>query len=163
MDEKLLNVNVKLEVRAVEPAAKRQVISPPTRQNVPRCIHPIDRVFGHDRNDAIQTALTCCTRQFRLDFISTASGTFGLWQTRLPGQEKLRIDAQATLSGRVSNIRRPSDVAGVYGAAGAGVAVRSGTSAIVLTNEKGAVLELQGRQTGLMVNADLSGLAISLK
>ena len=71
--------------------------------------------------------------------------------------------AQATLSGRVSNIRRPSDVAGVYGAAGAGVAVRSGTSAIVLTNEKGAVLELQGRQTGLMVNADLSGLAISLK
>ena len=71
--------------------------------------------------------------------------------------------AQATLSGGVSNIRRPSDVAGVYGAAGAGVAVGSGSSAIVLTNEKGAVLELQGRQTGLMVNADLSGLAISLK
>jgi hypothetical protein len=34
---------------------------------------------------------------------------------------------------------------------------------IVLTNEKGAVLELSGRQTGLMVNADLSGLAISLR
>ena len=32
---------------------------------------------------------------------------------------------------------------------------------IVLTNEKGAILELSGRQTGLMVNADLSGLAIS--
>jgi hypothetical protein len=33
----------------------------------------------------------------------------------------------------------------------------------VLTNEKGAVLTMQGRQAGLMVNADLSGLAISLR
>ena len=38
-----------------------------------------------------------------------------------------------------------------------------GVGGIVLTNEKGAVLRLQGRQTGLMVNADLSGLAISLR
>lgn len=71
--------------------------------------------------------------------------------------------SQTYLSGRVSNINRPSDVAGVYGAGGAGAAVGRGVSAIVLTNEKGAVLELSGRQTGLMVNADLSGLAISLK
>ncbi len=71
--------------------------------------------------------------------------------------------AKATLSGTVSHIRRPSDVEGVYGAAGAGGAVGHGAGAIVLTNEKGAVLELQGRQTGLMVNADFSGLAISLK
>jgi hypothetical protein len=34
---------------------------------------------------------------------------------------------------------------------------------IVLTNEKGAVLEESGRQTGRMVNADLSGLTISLR
>lgn len=34
---------------------------------------------------------------------------------------------------------------------------------MLLTNEKGAVLELSDRQTGLMVNADLSGLAISLR
>ena len=58
---------------------------------------------------------------------------------------------------------RPSDVAGVYGAAGAGLAVGSGARAIVLTNQKGAVLELSGHQTGLMANADLSGLAITLK
>jgi hypothetical protein len=32
-----------------------------------------------------------------------------------------------------------------------------------MTNEKGAVLQLQGSQIGLMANADLSGLAISLK
>jgi hypothetical protein len=33
----------------------------------------------------------------------------------------------------------------------------------VLTNQKGAVLELSGRQTGLMVNLDLSGLALTIK
>jgi hypothetical protein len=71
--------------------------------------------------------------------------------------------SESRLAGRVSNINRPSDVAGVYGAGGAGAAVGRGVSAIVLTNEKGAVLELSGRQTGLMVNADFSGLAISLK
>ena len=71
--------------------------------------------------------------------------------------------SQTYLSGRVSNIRRASDVAGVYCAAGVGVAVAGGVRAIVLRNEKGAVLELSGRQTGLMVNADLSGLAISLR
>jgi hypothetical protein len=65
--------------------------------------------------------------------------------------------------GRVSNIRRASDVAGVYGAAGAGVAVGPGVSAIVLSNEKGAVLSLSGRQIGLIANLDLSGLAISLR
>jgi len=33
----------------------------------------------------------------------------------------------------------------------------------VLTNQKGAVLELSGTQTGLMANADLSGLAITMR
>lgn len=71
--------------------------------------------------------------------------------------------SKTVLRGRVSNINRPSDVAGVYGAAGAGLAVGRGARAIVLTNQKGAVLELSGRQTGLMANADLSGLAITMK
>ena len=71
--------------------------------------------------------------------------------------------SKTVLHGRVSHIRRPSDVAGVYGAGGAGAAIGAGARAIVLTNEKGAVLTLSGRQVGLMANADLSGLAISLK
>jgi hypothetical protein len=62
----------------------------------------------------------------------------------------------------VSNIWQPSDVAGVYGAAGAGLAVGIGARAIVLTNQKGAVLELTGSQVGLLANLDLSGLAITL-
>jgi hypothetical protein len=71
--------------------------------------------------------------------------------------------SKTVLHGRVSRIRRASDVEGVYGAAGAGLAVVRGVRAIVLTNQKGAVLELSGRQTGLMVNVDLSGLALTLK
>ena len=71
--------------------------------------------------------------------------------------------SRTVLHGVVSNIYRPSDVAGVYGAAGAGLAVGGGARAIVLTNQKGAVLELSGRQVGLMANADLSGLAITLR
>ena len=71
--------------------------------------------------------------------------------------------SKTILRGRVSNIWRPSDVAGVYGAAGAGLAVGRGARAIVLTNQKGAVLELTGHQVGLMANADLSGLAITMR
>jgi len=71
--------------------------------------------------------------------------------------------SQTYLHGRVSNIYRPSDIEGVYGAAGAGATVIRGPQAIVLTNQNGAVLELSGNQTGLMVNLDLSGLALSLR
>ena len=71
--------------------------------------------------------------------------------------------SKTVLRGRVSNIYRPSDVAGVYGAAGAGLAVGRGARAIVLSNQKGAVLELTGHQVGLMANADLSGLAITMR
>jgi hypothetical protein len=67
------------------------------------------------------------------------------------------------LYGHVSNIWRPSDVAGVYGAAGAGAALLVGARGIVLRNQKGAVLTLSGEQVGLIANADLSGLAISLR
>ena len=71
--------------------------------------------------------------------------------------------SKTVLHGTVSNIYRPSDVAGVYAAAGAGLAIGGGARAIVLTNQKGAVLQLSGHQVGLMANADLSGLAITLK
>jgi hypothetical protein len=71
--------------------------------------------------------------------------------------------SKTILRGRVHNIFQPSDVAGVYGAAGAGLAVGAGARAIVLTNQKGAVLELSGTQVGLMANADLSGLAITMR
>ena len=71
--------------------------------------------------------------------------------------------SQTTLQGKVKNIRRPQDINGVYAAAGVGVTLGTGVRGIVLTNPNGAVLELGGKQLGLMANVDLSGLAISVK
>jgi hypothetical protein len=65
--------------------------------------------------------------------------------------------------GTVRHIRRVSDVTGVYGAAGGGGTLGKGAQVIVMTNDKGAQLQLSGRQVGLQVNADLSGMSIALK
>ena len=65
--------------------------------------------------------------------------------------------------GTVSHIRRVRDVTGVYGAAGGGGALGKGAQMIVMTNDKGAHLELSGKQVGLQVNADLSGIAIKVR
>jgi len=65
--------------------------------------------------------------------------------------------------GTFSNVRSPYDVAGIYGAGGVGAAVgTAGAGAIVLTNQKGAVLALTGQQAGLIVSADLNGMAITV-
>jgi hypothetical protein len=71
--------------------------------------------------------------------------------------------SETRFHGTVSNIRSPYDVAGVYGAAGMGGALIVGAQAIVLRNEKGAVLQLVGQQVGLQINADLSGMSISMR
>jgi hypothetical protein len=71
--------------------------------------------------------------------------------------------SETRFHGTVSNIRRPSDIAGVYGQAGIGAAVIRGAQAVVMTNQNGAVLSLTGGQAGLIVSADLSGLALGLK
>jgi hypothetical protein len=65
--------------------------------------------------------------------------------------------------GTVRHIRRARDVTGVYGAAGGGGALGKGAQVIVMTNDKGAQLDLTGRQVGLQVNADLSGMSIALR
>ncbi|OWV99992.1 hypothetical protein [Rhizobium sp. R693] len=65
--------------------------------------------------------------------------------------------------GTVRHIRRAQDVTGVYAAAGGGGAVGEGAQVIVMTNDKGAQLELSGRQVGLQVNADISGMSITVK
>ena len=94
--------------------------------------------------------LTFQGKRYRLSIGGLSAGlVFGASETRL--------------AGRVSNIRRASDVEGVYGAAGAGAAVGAGARVITLRNAKGAVLTLSGRQVGLMANIDFSGLAISLR
>jgi hypothetical protein len=71
--------------------------------------------------------------------------------------------SQTSLYGRVIHIHRPSDITGVYGAAGAGAALGIGARVIQLANHKGAILQLEGRQIGLIANLDLSGLVLSLR
>jgi hypothetical protein len=71
--------------------------------------------------------------------------------------------SETRFHGTVSNIRSPSDVAGIYAAAGAGAALGAGAQAIVLANPNGAVLHLSGSQVGAIVSADLNGLAISIR
>jgi hypothetical protein len=71
--------------------------------------------------------------------------------------------SETRFNGTVSNIRRPSDVSGVYAAGSAGAALGRGAQAIVLTNEKGAVLSLAGRSVGAIVAADLNGLVITVR
>lgn len=70
--------------------------------------------------------------------------------------------SETRFRGRVSNIRRATDVEGVYGQASAGAAIVRGAQAAVLTNQNGAVLRLAGEQAGLIVSADLSGLALQI-
>jgi hypothetical protein len=73
------------------------------------------------------------------------------------GASETRFHGRATFHGS------PYNVAGVYGAGGAGAAVGVGAQAIVLVNEKGSTLALSGHQVGLQINADLSGLAVTMR
>jgi hypothetical protein len=71
--------------------------------------------------------------------------------------------SETRFHGTVSNIRRASDVSGVYAAGNVGAAVGRGAQAIVLTNQNGAVLSLAGRSVGAIVSADLNGLALTVR
>ena len=71
--------------------------------------------------------------------------------------------ASADLVGTASNLHRPSDIAGTYGAAGAGFTFVGGGQVATLQNEKGVVLTLQGRQVGFQASLGLAGMTISLR
>jgi hypothetical protein len=94
--------------------------------------------------------LRCGARSYPISIGGISAGfVFGASETRFHG--------------RADFFGSPYNVAGVYGAAGAGGALGVGAQAIVLRNEKGATLYLTGRQIGLQINADLSGLSISMR
>jgi hypothetical protein len=95
-------------------------------------------------------ALRCGGRTYPLSIGGLSYGVmFGASETRFTGT--------ATFRGS------PYNVAGVYGAGGVGGAAGRGAQVMVLTNNKGTTLSLTGRQVGLQINADLSGLAISMR
>ena len=68
----------------------------------------------------------------------------------------------ADLVGTARHLRQPGDIAGIYSAVGAGLAVAGGRQAATLQNANGVVLSLHGRQMGLMFSINLSGMSISL-
>ena len=73
------------------------------------------------------------------------------------------IGASGTdLVGEALHLHQPADIEGIYSAIGAGLSVAGGRSAAQLTNARGVVLKLHGRQMGLMFSIDLSGMSIAL-
>jgi len=80
------------------------------------------------------------------------------------------ISAGATLGasgtelvGTASHLHSPRDIEGIYSSLGAGLSVAGGRSVAQLTNARGVVLRLRGRQVGFMFSVDLSGMTIGLR
>ncbi len=71
--------------------------------------------------------------------------------------------AAADLVGTASNVHNPANVAGTYGAAGAGVTFVGGGQVATLQNEKGVVLHVGGGQVGFQVSLGLAGMTIGLQ
>ena len=71
--------------------------------------------------------------------------------------------SKAELVGEVFNIKKPSDIEGVYTAGQAGVAVAGGAKVAELKNSKGVVMKVKGKQIGLEIALDLSGMEVKLK
>jgi hypothetical protein len=67
------------------------------------------------------------------------------------------------LAGTASNLHRPQDIAGTYGAAGAGATFVGGGQVATLQNEKGVVLRLSGPQVGFQVSLGVAGMTIGLR
>src|SRR5579863_6541402 len=70
--------------------------------------------------------------------------------------------SRVELFGTASRLRRASDIAGVYSKVGAGASMIHGDAVADLVNTNGVTLRLRGRQTGIMVSIDLSGMTISM-
>jgi hypothetical protein len=70
--------------------------------------------------------------------------------------------AAVDLSGTASNLRRASDIAGTYGAAGAGATFVGGGQVATLQNEHGVVLRVSGPQVGFQVSLGLGGMTIAM-
>ena len=71
--------------------------------------------------------------------------------------------AAVDLVGTAHNLHNPYDIAGTYGAAGAGAAIVGGAQVARLQNEKGVILEVHGVQVGLQLSLGLGGMTITLR
>ena len=109
---------------------------------------------------------------FRAGFIIGGSGGSGLLMFKGNGYH-LSVGgvsvgatigaARAEFIGEVYNLKKASDIEGTYTAVGASGALAGGAGIVELQNARGVRLRLQGRQIGLMVSLDLSGMQISIR
>lgn len=65
--------------------------------------------------------------------------------------------------GNVYNLYRPSDLAGNYAAAGAGVAVGGGVGGVSMRNQKGVLIQLYSVQQGVQLTIGPQGFSIEMK
>jgi hypothetical protein len=74
------------------------------------------------------------------------------------------IGASTTnLVGHALNVRSPGDIAGSYGAIGAGGALAAGAGGVQLQNEKGVILQLTGAKVGVELSAAVGGVTIAME
>ena len=71
--------------------------------------------------------------------------------------------ARVEYVGEVQNLKNVKDIEGTYTAVTASAAAAGGAAITDLQNSRGVRLRLQGRQIGLMVSVDLSGMQLSLR
>jgi hypothetical protein len=93
--------------------------------------------------------LVCHGHAYRLSVGGLSLGSLGV--------------AAADLSGTASNVRNPASVAGIYGAAGAGVTFVGGGQVATLQNQNGVVLHLSGGQVGFQVSLGLAGMTLAMQ
>ncbi len=65
--------------------------------------------------------------------------------------------------GNVYNLKRPSDLAGTYMAAGAGVTLAGGVGGLTMQNQRGVVVNLYSVQQGVQLNIGPQGFTIEMK
>jgi lipid-binding SYLF domain-containing protein len=71
--------------------------------------------------------------------------------------------SKAELLGEVYNLKNVEDIEGTYTATTVGLAVAGGDKTAELKNSKGVELKIKGKQIGLELSLDLSGLDLKLK
>ena len=71
--------------------------------------------------------------------------------------------SKAELIGEVYNLKALEDLEGTYTATTVGLAVAGGDKTAELKNSKGVELKVKGKQIGLELSLDLSGLQLKLK
>ncbi len=71
--------------------------------------------------------------------------------------------AKASLTGEVYNLTKLEDIEGTYSAGAAAVAVAAGGKVWTLENSKGVIIKVRGKQRGLELALDMSGMSVKLQ